>query len=160
MVFEWSLDRLDNSISELRKIANNLMPESLSKLGLSAALRDLCDTINSRNSIKLSFQVVGQTLRLDSSLEAVVYRVVQELVNNILKHAHAQNALVQVMFESRSIGITVEDDGLGFEKSQLEKKQDGGWSNIRSRVEYLKGSVDLAAQPGEGTSVYIRLPVS
>lgn len=86
-----------------------------------------------------------------------VYRIVQELLNNILKHAAAQNAIVQVSKTNDKISVTVEDDGKGFDTSILSKEKGIGWSNIKNRVEFLKGKLDIHTQPGIGTSVLIEM---
>ncbi|HTJ53615.1 MAG TPA: sensor histidine kinase [Cyclobacteriaceae bacterium] len=159
LVFERSLDMLDNSISELRRVAHNMMPEALAKFGLSMALQDFCESINGMKALTISFQTVGDERRLDSSQEIILYRIVQELLNNTLKHSGAQHALVQLVYESNAMTLTVEDDGKGFEKNIIEKSTGSGWPNIRSRVEYLKGLIDVITKPEEGTFVHIRLPI-
>jgi len=159
LAFERSLDMLDNSIQELRRVSHNMMPESLIKFGLSEALRDFCESINNMKALNIQFQLVGEVRRIDSSQEIILYRVVQELLNNTLKHSGAKRSIVQLMFEPHSLSITVEDDGRGFEKSVLEESIGSGWSNIQSRVDYLKGKLDVITKPGEGTSVHIRLLV-
>ena len=157
LVFDRSLDMLDTSIQELRRVSHNMMPESLMKFGLATAIRDFCDSINGMKALKVTFQKVGEERRIDSSSEIILYRLVQELLNNSLKHSGAHSALVQLAFESTSMSLTVEDDGKGFEIVALEDATGSGWPNIKSRVEYLKGKLDVSSQPGEGTSVHIRL---
>ena len=157
LVFERSLDMLDNSIQELRRVSHNMMPEALVKFGLIAALRDFCESINSMKALLVTFQSIGEERRLDSSQEIILYRIIQELLNNTLKHSGAKNSLVQISFEPDSLSLTVEDDGKGFEIVALENITGSGWPNIKSRVEYLKGKLDVSTRPGEGTSVHIRL---
>lgn len=159
LIFERSLDMLDNSISELRRVAHNMMPESLVKFGLSTALGDFCESINKMKALVISFQTVGEQRRLDSSQEIIVYRIVQELLNNILKHSGAERALVQLVFEPAEVALTVEDTGKGFDEKSLDQSTGSGWANIRSRVDYLKGSLDISSKATEGTSVHIRLPL-
>lgn len=159
LAFDRSLDMLDNSIHELRRVSHNLMPESLVKFGLATALRDFCESINTMRALTITFQVVGEERRLDSSQEIIVYRIIQELVNNVLKHSGSKNAIVQLMYEMDRLSVTVEDDGKGFEKDLLTFTSGMGWPNIKSRIDYLKGKFDFITQPGEGTSVHIHLPV-
>ena len=159
LVFERSLDMLDNSIHELRRVSHNMMPEALVKFGLIAALRDFCESINSMKALLVTFQSIGEERRLDSSQEIILYRIIQELLNNTLKHSGAKNSLVQISFEPDSLSLTVEDDGKGFEIVALENITGSGWPNIKSRVEYLKGKLDVSTRPGEGTSVHISLLV-
>jgi signal transduction histidine kinase len=84
-----------------------------------------------------------------------VYRIVQELVNNAVKHAEASSVLVQVMRQAQSLNITVEDNGKGFDATHWKEKHTAGLQNILSRVHYLGGRMDIQSQPDKGTSVYI-----
>jgi signal transduction histidine kinase len=156
--FERSLDMLDNSIVELRRVAHNLMPEALVKFGLTAALKDFCDFVNSSKVIGVIFQQVGTDRRLEMSIEVVLYRVINELVNNALRHSSASELIIQLNFDDHSLTITVEDNGVGFDKSLLEIAKGSGWPNIQSRIAYLKGSLDVETSPGNGTAVNITIP--
>jgi signal transduction histidine kinase len=84
---------------------------------------------------------------------------VQELINNTLKHAAAKTAIVQVTMTGDQLAVTVEDDGKGFDTSLVKQSGGMGWSNIQSRIEYLKGNLDIQSEPGKGTSVHIELNV-
>ena len=156
LVFARSLDMLDGSVQELRRVAHAMMPPSLEVFGLKAALRDYVKSVDSMKTMKAVFQVVGEEHKLASENELIVYRIVQELMNNILKHAQATECLIQLAYLPDQLSITVEDDGNGFD-SQLEKKG-MGWINIRQRVKFLKGSLDLNTSEGNGTSVQINIP--
>ena len=157
-VFERSLDMLDNSIHELRRVAHNLMPEALVKFGLAAALKDFCDFINSSKVINVIFQQVGNERRLDMSIEVVLYRVANELVNNALRHSSASEIIIQLNYDDHSLTLTVEDNGKGFDKSILNKTTGAGWPNIKSRIAYLKGTLDVETSVGNGTAVNITIP--
>jgi signal transduction histidine kinase len=89
---------------------------------------------------------------------AAVYRIVQELVNNILKHAGGTTALVQLVGKEGTLSLTVEDNGRGFDPKVLENSGGIGYASLRNRVTYLKGAIDLQTSPGKGTSVHIELP--
>ena len=97
--------------------------------------------------------------RMDQSTEIIVYRIIQELLNNILKHAEATEAFVQLIKESGRLNVVVEDNGKGFDTSLLEHNKGAGWVNIRSRVDYLKGRLDVHAEPGKGTLVNIEFNI-
>ncbi len=159
-VFERSLDMLDTSIKELRRVAHNMMPEMLTKFGLDEALKEYCNTVNATGLISLKYQSLGMGIRLDSAREIIVYRIIQELLNNILKHAVASEALVQLIKENNRINIVVEDNGKGFDTALLEKSKGAGWVNIRSRVEYIKGQLDIHSEPGKGTLINIECPLA
>jgi signal transduction histidine kinase len=156
--FERSMSMLDKSISELRRVAHNMMPESLMKFGLDTALRDFCQSIDQSGAIRLdylSFEV--QETSIPDAAAAAVYRIVQELVNNILKHAEARTALVQLIRKENTLSITVEDDGKGFDVQTLESSTGIGYLNLRNRVAYLNGTIDIKTEPGGGTSVNIEI---
>lgn len=158
-IFERSLDMLDNSIHELRRVAHNLMPEALVKFGLAATLKDFCDFVNSSKVIHVIYQQVGIERRLDMSVEVVLYRVANELVNNSLRHSSAREIIIQLNYDDHSLTLTVEDDGKGFDKSILDKTTGSGWPNIKSRIAYLKGTLDVVTSPGNGTAVNITIPI-
>ena len=86
--------------------------------------------------------------------EIVIYRIVQELLNNIVKHAAATEVLVQIMRHDNNLNITIEDNGKGFDVSSSQNKGNG-LGNVRSRVDYLKGQLDIQSVPGKGTSIHI-----
>lgn len=159
-LFERALNMLDNSIRELRRVAHNLMPEALVKFGLTAALKDFTDFINQSNIIKAIFQQVGEERRLDSNLELSVYRLANELINNALRHAAATELIIQLHYEPASLTLTVQDNGRGFDTALLNQTTGAGWPNIRSRVAYFKGSIDIDTKSGEGTAVSIFIPVT
>jgi len=158
-VFERSLDMIDTSIMELRRVAHNMMPEMLMKFGLDEALKEYCNTINTTKLVIIRYQAMGMDKRLDKSEEIIIYRIVQELLNNILKHASASEAFVQLIRENNRLNIVVEDNGKGFDTANLEKGKGAGWVNIRSRVDYLKGQLDIHSEPGKGTLVNIEFNV-
>ncbi|MBK7289894.1 MAG: hypothetical protein IPI78_06445 [Chitinophagaceae bacterium] len=158
--FERSMDMLDSSIREMRRVAHNMMPEALVKFGLDTALKDFCNDINQSGALQINYQSIGLgNVEVEQTTSITIYRIVQELINNTMKHAAAKSAIVQVSKTDKAISITVEDDGKGFNTLVLEGTKGIGWSNIQSRVEYLKGKLDVQSEPGKGTSVHIELNV-
>ena len=158
--FERSMDMLDSSIKEMRRVAHNMMPESLVKFGLDTALKDFCNDINQSGALQVSYQSIGMdNVVIEQTTAITIYRIVQELVNNTMKHAAAKTAIVQVSKTNDEISVTVEDDGKGFNPVILQQGKGIGWSNIQSRVEYLKGRLDVRSEPGKGTSVHIELNI-
>jgi two-component system NarL family sensor kinase len=153
--FNNALGKLDESISEMRRVAHNMMPEALMKLGLQQALQDYCDGLSESQSFKINGEFYGLEKRMDSSTEIVVYRIVQELLNNVVKHSGATTILAQVMRQENNLSITVEDNGRGFDMTQTDILKGAGLKNIQSRVDYLKGQLDIQSTPGKGTSVHI-----
>lgn len=158
--FERSIDMLDSSINEMRRVAHNMMPEALVKFGLDTALNDFCSEVNQTGALQVSYQSIGIKEEQFEQITAItIYRIVQELVNNTMKHAAARSAIVQVSKTNGVVSITVEDDGKGFNTAILDQVKGIGWNNIQSRVDYLKGKLDVRSDPGKGTSVHIELTV-
>lgn len=155
--FERSIDMLNSSIQEMRRVAHNMMPENLLKFGLNAALNDYCKELNQSGKIAISYQSLGMENSPNNKNSVHVYRIVQELVNNILKHASAKTALVQLSLSGNSLSITVEDDGIGFDPSTLSNSSGIGMSNINNRVELLNGTIDIKSAPNEGSSFHIEI---
>jgi signal transduction histidine kinase len=155
--FQRSLDLIDTSIRELRRVAHNMMPEALMKSGLNTALNDYCKSINASTNIKVTYLGYGMERQLDNSVSLIIYRVIQELITNVLKHAEATELLVQVVLRDSSVSMTVEDNGKGFDISRLPASEGAGWKNIKSRVDYLKGTIDVKSEAGKGTSVNIEM---
>jgi two-component system, NarL family, sensor kinase len=151
--FNNALNKLDESISEMRRVAHNMMPEALIKLGLQQALEDYCAGLSGSKTFKIDREFYGLEKRINPSIEIVVYRIVQELMNNAVKHSGATSILAQVIRNDQNLSITIEDNGKGFDKEIV--MQGAGLKNIRSRVDYLKGQLDIQTAPGKGTSVHI-----
>lgn len=159
VLFNNALDKLDQSISEMRRVAHNMMPEALLRLGLKQALQDYCDGINVASGLSVNTEFYGLEERMNAATEVTVYRIVQELVNNAIKHAEASKILVQVMRQNSSLNITVEDNGKGFDAERWQEKATAGLQNILSRVNYLGGRMDINSQPDKGTSVYVECKI-
>jgi len=159
LLFERSLDMLDHSISELRRVAQNMMPEALIKYGLSEALRNYCDSLRQSKVFQIDFQTIGMETRVESNIEIYSFRIVQELLNNVTKHAKATHVLVQLAKQGNELSVTVEDNGLGMSPLKMDKSTGAGWGNIRARIEYLKGKLDVQSQLGQGTSVHFIVPL-
>lgn len=156
-LFEQSLNMLDQTIADLRKVAQNLMPEALVKFGLSDAVKDFCHTIQQVSGIEVVFQFLGETRKHSNTAEVFIYRMIQELVNNAVKHAEATQIIVQLSINTHTTEITVEDNGKGFHKRKLTETRGAGMANIQYRVQYFNGTTDIATSPGNGTSIHIML---
>ncbi len=151
--YEQTLSLLNEAGQEVRQISHNLMSEILIKFGLIEALNSYFSTINQSKTLHIDFQVLGLKERLPSSLALTLYRIIQELINNIIKHSNATEVLVQLNCMDNLLAITVEDNGQGF---SIEASREGiGLDSIKSRVDYLSGKLDIQSKEGMGTSVYI-----
>lgn len=139
---------------ESRRIAHNLLPETLLRYGLDEALQEYCQSVAGAKLLDIEYQSVGMSGRLEQSVELSIYRIVQELINNVIKHAGAKEAFVQLHRQGNKLSITVEDDGKGFTQAG---KEGIGLTNIASRVSYLEGTMDIRSDEGKGSSVFIAL---
>ncbi len=148
---------LDHSVDELRRIARNLMPESLLYMGLKAALADLCNYMDTATT-SVTFHGFDLNSAYRQPMLVGVYRIVQELLNNAIKHANATQIIVQCSESDRRLFLTVEDDGCGFNPKDLEMKG-LGLKNIENRVALLQGSVEIESHFGQGTTVNIEIPI-
>jgi len=148
-----AVDLLDDSMSEMRRVAHHLMPDSLSRFGLKAALGDFCETLPS-----VQFAWYGDESRLDPKREEVVYRIAHELISNALKHSGAERIFVQIVQEPDRIALTVQDDGRGFDPAAAV--QGMGLSNIRTRVASFGGVINIDSKAGEGTEINIELRIT
>lgn len=151
---------LNDSLTELRNVARNMMPETLVKFGLQAALKDYCSSMTGSET-KVTLQFYGTDKGININQQVTMYRVIQELINNAIKHAKASEVLVQYMREGNQVDITVEDNGIGFDKSKSLKKKDSGMglSNLQTRVAYLKGNIDFESEENEGTTVNVHINI-
>jgi two-component system, NarL family, sensor kinase len=149
---------LDEACTETRLISSNLRPYSLSTFGFIPALEDLVQKLNLVNETKLILEHYGEVPPLGNEASVMIYRVVQELLNNALKHADAHTITVQVMASNETTLISVDDDGRGadFEYGPLTGN---GIANINSRIAFLGGQVMWQSELGKGTSVMISLPM-
>ncbi|UKJ06768.1 tetratricopeptide repeat-containing sensor histidine kinase [Solitalea lacus] len=155
--FEHALSLLDESASEIRKTAHNLMPELLVTHGLVVALANFCKRINSA-AISVEFVTLGDVPKFKQGFELSVYRIVQELVNNVIKHSGASEAIVQISCHDHLLTMTVEDNGKGFDYND-EIKNGMGLSSLHSRVESFNGNMKVESEEKHGTSIYLEFDI-
>jgi len=149
---------LDNANVEVRSISHQMMPKELEQFGLVAAVEEML-RINLQNThLKYSFEHNGFTDRIGSQTELALFRVLQELVNNVIKHSKANMLNVQIVKHGSHVVLNVSDNGIGFDVERYEKKGIG-LLNIASRIDGIKGHLHYESAPGEGTTVIIRASV-
>ncbi len=151
---------LDESIKEVRSISHNMMPNALLRAGLATAIRDFINKISVTGMLKVDLQIVGLTERLESTTETVLYRVMQELVNNIIKHSKATQVSIQLIKHPSRLNIMVEDNGIGFDAKRVNDFPGIGLKNIISRIRFLNGDILFDSTPGNGTTAIIDIPVN
>lgn len=152
--FERSIKYLDQTMQDVRITAHNLSAVTVLKYGLPVALADFCKRMNKDKTTKIVFQTYGESVPVNEHLILSSYRIVQELLQNALKHAHAQNIIVQLNQEEDLLGITVEDDGCGFNEDEIQDKKGIGLSNLKDRIKAFKGSMSIQSS-SSGSSFYI-----
>jgi signal transduction histidine kinase len=157
--FEKIIGLVDESCREIRSVSHNMMPNALLRNSLSSAIRDFIDKIEGK-TLKIHLFTEGLDERLDADVEIVLYRVIQECVNNVIKHANATTLDITIIKDKDGISATVEDNGKGFDSKDTRKFEGIGMRNIITRVEYLKGTVEFDSAPGRGTAVGINVPLN
>ncbi len=143
-------------LKETRKIIFDLRPMTLDDLGLVPTVKRVLDNVQERCKLFAAVQVIGEERRLDSYLEIGLFRIVQEALNNIEKHAQANQVKVLVEFHRDFVQIVVEDDGKGFEVEE-SGKESFGLMGMRERVNLLKGNLTISSVPGAGTKISVRV---
>ena len=149
---------LDEAVSEVRKIAQNIHSGTLTKFGLKAELEALSELLIESKKIDIQITTFGLEERLPVALEIKIYRIIQELVSNILKHAKATKINIQLNQFKEVINIIVQDNGIGFDEDKVKEKDGMGLKSIRSRVYNLHGSIIIDTGKGSGTTVTIDIP--
>jgi signal transduction histidine kinase len=151
-----AVELIDRACEQVRSISHNLAPSILKSFSLEDALREFVSGVSASSEIKISFQYFGKPARLAVKKETVVYRMVQEMVNNIAKHSQATEALVQINLRDEELVLEVEDNGIGFD---IERERRGlGLNTIYSRVDYLSAEIELESSD-LGTSYTVRIPI-
>ena len=146
---------IDDSVKEVRTISHNLMPAGLMDKGIEFALNELANKINDTGLLHIDLMITESEQRLDSSVEIAIYRIVQEVVNNMIKHSKANKVEVLLDYNTEKIYLSIKDNGLGFDTNTIEQSSGIGWKNIFSRVYMMNGDVQVNSQPGRGTLVNI-----
>ncbi|HQK41349.1 MAG TPA: ATP-binding protein, partial [Flavobacterium alvei] len=145
------------SCAQVRSISHNLMPSSILEYGLIESIREYCIKIKSSDNFKIDFQIFGSYIALSKKNETVIYRIIQELVTNILKHSKATEAMIQFNYREDELFITVEDNGIGFDKNAVSKGI--GHQNIQTRIDFLNANLDVNTS-ADGTSYTISIDLN
>jgi len=151
--FQDGIKLLEQAASELRKTAHNMMPQILLEEGLVDAVKYFCDGVAKSNSPDIRFQIFGTPKKFTPEFELAIYRIVQELIHNVIKHAKAKHAIVQFNFHETSFTLTVEDDGIGMSTEEGIKGM--GMRSIQDRIKTNHGTISIESRKNEGTSVYL-----
>lgn len=151
---------LDEASNDIRRISHNMMPGILTKLGLSEAIRDLMEDVNETTGILAECQIMGITTRLAENVEIMIFRIIQELVNNVLKHARASQVSLIINRLEDETRIQFSDNGQGFNVNEVLAKKTMGIQSIQSRVHFLGGEVSIESNSEKGSIFIIVIPKS
>lgn len=156
-----SLRLLKNAIGETRNISHGLMSRTLDQYGLIEAIKEICNNIRNSGEMEVVFSHNGINEKYPDVIELGLYRIFQELMNNIIKHADASTIRVELKnMNDKALGLMVEDDGKGFDVEEVSESEGIGLKNIRTRVEFLGGEFKVCSHPGKGSTFCIKIPLN
>jgi two-component system NarL family sensor kinase len=150
---------IDTTMQKIREISNNLMPKALQKKGLFAAVKEYTEMIDHSGSLSVRCQCPETEPGISAENEIHIYRIVQEITNNSIKHALASVIDVQFAMKNNTLLLDITDNGNGFDITEASKKQGQGLQNIMRRVDMLQGTVYLVSTPSKGTHYAIEIPI-
>jgi PAS domain S-box-containing protein len=149
---------IDNVSDEIRNICFQLMPRSVEKFGIGQSIKQLADLIHFSTGIKFDVKIEEQTDKLDPNVSMSVYRVIQEFVNNSIKHAKCKNISIHLSVKPKVLSLNMADDGIGFTNNASLKKGNG-IDNINLRIKYLKGDLIFNPEKNKGVKLNITIPL-
>lgn len=157
-----SIDLITKAIQDLSDISKSLNSEAIKTNGLYNTLKVEAEKINRPGNILVEFTEEGNIVFLDANKELILYRIAQEVLNNILKHANASRVWIKLIYDNRCVRLSIEDNGNGFDTLAVERYRSGkmptGLSNIRIRTKTLNGECCINSNPGQGTRISISAP--
>ena len=156
---EKTMALVDESCKEVRVISHKMMPNFLLKSGIAADIKSFIEKID-ENTLKISFESVGFKEQLEFNEEIILYRVIQELINNVIKHSKANELKILLEKNKEQILVKISDNGIGFNYEKALEKGGLGLKNMLVRIEYLKGKVQYSSNIPNGTSVQIQIPIA
>ncbi|NVO03492.1 MAG: sensor histidine kinase [Bacteroidetes bacterium] len=154
-----SLTIIDDAVKEVRSISHNLMPTALTNYGIIEAVNGLVSKINDSKQIQVNFNKENFTTNLEKETEIALYRIIQEVMNNMLKHSKAKEIEIHLSNIENSIELKIKDNGIGFDTREIRNSKGIGWQNIYSRVSMINGKIMINSQIGKGTDVQINFNV-
>jgi signal transduction histidine kinase len=159
-----TLSILDTTLSEVRDIARNLRPVNIDELGLVTVIKSLCNNVGREAKLKYQLQMPENSTQLDKEVEICIYRILQESLNNIIRHSKAKSFSVDLLIEEDSVLFVLFDDGIGFKAKKLVNDKyisDGmGLMNMQESVERLNGSFTIESSYNQGTKIIAIFPIT
>lgn len=149
---------IDEACIEVRRISHNMMPHALSISGLKGAIEDLGEQLNEQGYLT-TIEISSALKNIDETKKVTIYRLVQEIISNIRKHAKAKTILIQLLTHQNEINLIIEDDGIGFNYEEAIKKSGMGLESIISRIQFLDGKINWDSEINKGSTVSINIPI-
>lgn len=157
-LIEKSREQIHHAITEIRNLSHTLIPPGISDLGLGESIKDLLENVALKKSLKVKYTSVGDIESCINEMQKVMlFRIIQEQVNNVLKHAEAGHLSLQLSVDEACIQLVITDDGKGFDKESLQTQKGLGLSNILSRVELFNGNINVITAPRKGCKLIVRI---
>lgn len=153
-----SIELLTNSIAELSDISKSLNADIIIQHGLLKAIEDELQYIRQAGLFTLDFELTGTPLYMDNRKELIIFRIIQESFNNIIKHSEAENAKLALHYDTEKLIISISDDGMGFDTKLPGVNRQAGLKNMETRIKILKGEMQINSQPGTGTVLLFKIP--
>jgi len=150
--------QFDQIIDEIRRITTDLMPPVLDEFGLVIALFNLCEETSRASGVRVKFEHKVKTDEWNKKIQTYLYRIIQEAINNIIKHASAHQAYIKLLQDNDFIYLSIQDDGVGFRQTSSNRLGGHGLHNIQERVKMLGGTIDMKSAPRKGTLIQIKVP--
>lgn len=149
---------IDEACQEVRNISHNLMPGPLIRLGLVSAIKELVRKINSSRKVKVAFSSNITNIRFNEKIEISLYRILQEIFSNILKHSGASEVEITLnILDNQRLNLSIKDNGIGFDTEEIEKSDGIGWKNIYTRLAIINGTMNIDSKKSMGTSIEINV---
>lgn len=159
-LFDKTESLIDQAYLKVRSIAHAKNAGVIANQALLIALQIMAEKISLADKIKIEVVHFGLNERLENSLEITIFRIIQELITNIIKHADAKNATINISLYDKNLNIIIEDDGKGFDINKVDLKEGMGISSIKTRVKHLNGTFNIDATPGKGSSIILDIPIT
>ncbi len=152
-----AIEQISNLANEVRQLSHSLSPILLQKKGLITSLTENIENLNESNKIQIQFENIGSLQKILFRYEMLVYTIIQELLQNILKHAQASEVIIQLMLEEKLVSIFVEDNGKGFDEKLI--KEGLGFAQIKELVKFVNGTIQIKSIPQNGCQISIEFPI-
>lgn len=151
-------ESIRQALREVRRIIYDLRPMALDDLGLFPTIKKHISSISEYNNIDIDLVLHGDERRLDPHYEVAVFRIIQEGLQNAIKHAKASRIIVRLEIRDNLIALNIEDDGIGFDPENINKKDSYGLIGMKERVDLLDGELTIKSEPNRGTKIVVKLP--